>query len=195
MFIWKHFSDICHCGERGRFKNLQCKFKCKFCDCTSTGISTTLAVAHIFGHSVVTSVTKCADSTKQEMSLHLLSGRKQQKSYHKIENKLFSSSTTCISKKVQFHCTVHHNTSRNCTNFSSICQEICLNLSIKLHCIILEILCITTIQFLAQLQPALGMSLRKISDEAFVFSVFWRNQEKMKPLTWWSVSSDALQLL
>ena len=174
---------------------MQCKFKCKFCDCTSTGISTTLAVAHIFGHSVVTSVTKCADSTKQEMSLHLLSGRKQQKSYHKIENKLFSSSTTCISKKVQFHCTVHHNTSRNCTNFSSICQEICLNLSIKLHCIILEILCITTIQFLAQLQPALGMSLRKISDEAFVFSVFWRNQEKMKPLTWWSVSSDALQLL
>ena len=36
---------------------------------------------------------------------------------------------------------------------------------------------------------ARGMSLRKVSCEAFVFSVFSRNQEKTKPLTWWSVSS------
>ena len=33
------------------------------------------------------------------------------------------------------------------------------------------------------------MSLAKVSYEAFVFSVFSRNQEKTKPLTWWSVSS------
>ena len=31
------------------------------------------------------------------------------------------------------------------------------------------------------------MSLRKVSDEAFVLSVFSRNQEKTKPLTWLSV--------
>ena len=42
---------------------------------------------------------------------------------------------------------------------------------------------------------ARGMSLRKVSYEAFVFSVFSRNQEKTKPLTWWSVSSEALQSL
>ena len=42
---------------------------------------------------------------------------------------------------------------------------------------------------------ALGMSLKKVSYEAFVFSVFSRNQEKTKPLTWRSVSSEALQLL
>ena len=36
---------------------------------------------------------------------------------------------------------------------------------------------------------ARGMSLRKVSCEDFVFSVFSRNQEKTKPLTWWSVSS------
>ena len=40
-----------------------------------------------------------------------------------------------------------------------------------------------------------GMSLRKVSYEAFVFSVFSRNQEKTKPLTWRSVSSEALQSL
>ena len=33
------------------------------------------------------------------------------------------------------------------------------------------------------------MSLRKVSYEAFVFSVFSRNREKTKPLTWRSVSS------
>ena len=37
-----------------------------------------------------------------------------------------------------------------------------------------------------------GMSLRKVSYEAFVFSVFSRNQGKPKPLSWWSVSSEAL---
>ena len=42
---------------------------------------------------------------------------------------------------------------------------------------------------------ALGMSLRKVSYEAFVFSVFSRNQEKTKLLTWLSVRSEALQLL
>ena len=40
-----------------------------------------------------------------------------------------------------------------------------------------------------------GMSLRKVSYTAFIFSVFSRNQEKMKPLTWRSVSSEALQSL
>ena len=43
--------------------------------------------------------------------------------------------------------------------------------------------------------PVLGMSLRKVSCEAFVFSVFSRNEEKTKPQTWWSVSSKALQQL
>ena len=42
---------------------------------------------------------------------------------------------------------------------------------------------------------ARGMSLRKVSYEALVFSVFSRNQEKTKPLTWQSVSSEALQSL
>ena len=42
---------------------------------------------------------------------------------------------------------------------------------------------------------ALGMSLRKVSYEAFVFSVFSRKQEKTKPLTCRSVSSKALQSL
>ena len=40
------------------------------------------------------------------------------------------------------------------------------------------------------------LSLRKVSYKAFVFSVFSRNQEKTKPLTWrrWrSVNSEALQ--
>ena len=37
------------------------------------------------------------------------------------------------------------------------------------------------------------MSLRKVSYEGFAFSVFPRNQEKTKPLTWLSVSSEALQ--
>ena len=41
----------------------------------------------------------------------------------------------------------------------------------------------------------LGMSLKKVTNEAFVFSVFSRNQEKTKPLTWLSVSSEALQSL
>ena len=39
-----------------------------------------------------------------------------------------------------------------------------------------------------------GVSQR-VSEEAFVFSVFSRNQEKTKPLTWRSVSSKALQSL
>ena len=39
------------------------------------------------------------------------------------------------------------------------------------------------------------MSLRKVSHESFVFSVFSRNQKKTKPPTWWSVSSEALQSL
>ena len=38
------------------------------------------------------------------------------------------------------------------------------------------------------------MSLRKVSYEALVFSVFSRNQKKPKP-TWQSVSSEALQWL
>ena len=38
-------------------------------------------------------------------------------------------------------------------------------------------------------KAALGMSLRKVSHKTFVFSVFSRNQGKMKPLTWLSVSS------
>ena len=42
-------------------------------------------------------------------------------------------------------------------------------------------------------ETVLGISLRKVSYEAFVFSVFSRNQEKTKPLTWQSVSSEALQ--
>ena len=46
-----------------------------------------------------------------------------------------------------------------------------------------------------QVDRARGMSLRKVSYEAFVFSVFSRNQEKTKPLTWLSVSSEALQSL
>ena len=37
----------------------------------------------------------------------------------------------------------------------------------------------------------LGMSLSKVSFEAFVFPVFSRNQEKTKPLTWRSDSSTA----
>ena len=41
----------------------------------------------------------------------------------------------------------------------------------------------------------LGMSLRKVSHEAFVFCVISRNQGKMKPLTWQSVRSEALQSL
>ena len=36
---------------------------------------------------------------------------------------------------------------------------------------------------------AWGTSLRKVFYEAFIFSVFSRNQEKTKPLTWRSVSS------
>ena len=36
--------------------------------------------------------------------------------------------------------------------------------------------------------PALGMSLRKVSYKAFVFSVFSRNLGKTKPLTWRSAS-------
>ena len=40
-----------------------------------------------------------------------------------------------------------------------------------------------------------GMSLKIISGEAFVYSVFSRNKEKPKPLTWRSVSSEALQSL
>ena len=36
---------------------------------------------------------------------------------------------------------------------------------------------------------AWGTSLRKVFYEAFIFSVFSRNQEKVKPLTWRSVSS------
>ena len=39
------------------------------------------------------------------------------------------------------------------------------------------------------------MSLREVSYQAFVFSVFSRNQEKTKPLTWWSVSSDQVSQL
>ena len=50
--------------------------------------------------------------------------------------------------------------------------------------------------FWARQQPwPLGVSLRKVSYEAFVFSVLSRNQEKTKPLTWQSVSSEALQSL
>ena len=44
-------------------------------------------------------------------------------------------------------------------------------------------------------KAALGISHKKVSYEAFVFSVFSRNQEKTKPLTWRSVSSEALQSL
>ena len=46
-------------------------------------------------------------------------------------------------------------------------------------------------------QAARGMSLRKVSYEAFVFPVFSRNQEKTKPLTLLSLAviSEALQLL
>ena len=44
-------------------------------------------------------------------------------------------------------------------------------------------------------RAVLGISLRKVTYEAFIFSVFSRNQEKTKPLTWWSVSSKALQSL
>ena len=44
-------------------------------------------------------------------------------------------------------------------------------------------------------ETVLGISLRKVSYEAFVFSVFSRNQEKTKPLTWQSVSSEALPSL
>ena len=39
-----------------------------------------------------------------------------------------------------------------------------------------------------------GKSLKKVSDEDFVFSVLSRNQEKTK-LTWRSVSSEALSAL
>ena len=38
------------------------------------------------------------------------------------------------------------------------------------------------------------MNLRKVSYEAFVFSVFSGNQEQTRPLTRKSVSSEALQL-
>ena len=48
---------------------------------------------------------------------------------------------------------------------------------------------------LCSVSTALGMSLREVSHEVFVFSVFSRNQEKMKPLTWRSVSSEVLQSL
>ena len=37
-----------------------------------------------------------------------------------------------------------------------------------------------------------GMSLTKVSYEAFIFSVFLRNRGKTKPLTWRSVSSLSL---
>ena len=37
-----------------------------------------------------------------------------------------------------------------------------------------------------------GVSLKIVSDEAFVFFVFSRNQENTEPLTWRSVSSDSL---
>ena len=41
----------------------------------------------------------------------------------------------------------------------------------------------------SHISPARGMRLRKVSDEAFVFSVFSRNSKNTKPLTWRSVSS------
>ena len=47
---------------------------------------------------------------------------------------------------------------------------------------------------LACYRPALGMNLRKVSYEAFVFSLFLGNQEQTRPLTRKSVSSEALQL-
>ena len=43
--------------------------------------------------------------------------------------------------------------------------------------------------------PCRGLSLKSVSCEAFSFSVFSKNQEKTKPLTWWSVSSEDLQSL
>ena len=48
-FIWKYFADIVHHGKKGGSKNLQCKF----CDRTFTGMSTTQAVTHILGRSVM----------------------------------------------------------------------------------------------------------------------------------------------
>ena len=44
-------------------------------------------------------------------------------------------------------------------------------------------------ELISYMGPARGMSLRKVSYEAFVFSVFSRNQEKTKLLIWQSVSS------
>ena len=52
-FIWKYFADIIHHEKKGGSKNLQCKF----CDRTFTGMSTTRAVAHIFGRSVMGQAT------------------------------------------------------------------------------------------------------------------------------------------
>ena len=49
--------------------------------------------------------------------------------------------------------------------------------------------------FASRQVPARGMSLRKVSHKAFIFSVFSRNQEKTKAQTWRSVSSEALQSL
>ena len=45
---------------------------------------------------------------------------------------------------------------------------------------------------LNKLQTVLGMSLKKVSYEAFLSSVFLRNREETKQLTWRSVSSVLL---
>ena len=49
--------------------------------------------------------------------------------------------------------------------------------------------CVALRAFACVAVPARGMSLRKVSYEAFVFSVFSRNWGKKKPTTWRSVSS------